>query len=108
MPRAATSVATQTRARPSRSDCSARERSAWESSPESATAEKPRSVRLACSRFTLARVAQNTMAMRGSSRRRMFTTARSISWGATRLARYSMSLCWLVVAPAATRSASRW
>ena len=43
MPRAATSVATQTRARPSRSACSARLRSVWDSSPDSATAAKPRS-----------------------------------------------------------------
>ena len=47
-PRAATSVATQTRARPSRSACSAWLRSVWLSSPESATTEKPRSLRLAC------------------------------------------------------------
>ena len=43
MPRAATSVATQTRARPSRSACSAWVRSFWVNSPDSATTEKPRS-----------------------------------------------------------------
>ena len=40
MPRAATSVATQTRARPSRIDCSALVRSDWLSSPDSATTGK--------------------------------------------------------------------
>ena len=42
MPRAATSVATQTCARPSRRACSAPLRSAWLSSPDKATAAKPR------------------------------------------------------------------
>ena len=62
MPRAATSVATSTRARPSRSACSAWLRSFWLCSPDSATALKPRSVRLEWSRRTLSRVAQNSMA----------------------------------------------
>ncbi len=48
MPRAATSVATQTRARPSRSACSAWVRSFWVNSPDSATTEKPRSSSVAC------------------------------------------------------------
>ena len=61
-PRAATSVATQTRARPSRRACSASVRSFWLSSPESATAEKPRSRRLPCRWRTASRVAQNTSA----------------------------------------------
>ena len=43
MPRAATSVATSTRARPSRSACSAWLRSFWLCSPDKATALKPRS-----------------------------------------------------------------
>ena len=42
MPRAATSVATQTRARPSRMACRAWVRSVCDSSPDSATTEKPR------------------------------------------------------------------
>ena len=51
-----------TRARPSRSACSAWLRSLWLCSPDSATALKPRSVRLECSRRTLSRVAQNSSA----------------------------------------------
>ena len=62
MPRAATSVATSTRARPSRSACSAWLRSFWLCSPDSATALKPRSVRLEWSRRTLSRVAQKSSA----------------------------------------------
>ena len=42
IPRAATSVATQTRARPSRIACNAWERSFWLSSPDRATTAKPR------------------------------------------------------------------
>ena len=63
MPRAATSVATQTRARPSRSACSAWLRSLWLSSPDSATTEKPRSSRFACRWRTALRVLQNTSAL---------------------------------------------
>ena len=48
MPRAATSVATQTRARPSRNACSAWVRSFWVNSPDSATTEKPRSSSAVC------------------------------------------------------------
>ena len=47
MPRAATSVATQTRARPSRMACREWVRSACDNSPESATTEKPRLARRA-------------------------------------------------------------
>ncbi len=63
MPRAATSVATQTRERPSRSDCSASVRSFWVNSPDSATTEKPRSSSAACRCLTASRVLQNTIAL---------------------------------------------
>ena len=63
MPRAATSVATQTRERPSRIDCSALVRSDCESSPDSDTTWKPRSPSWAARCFTASRVWQNTMAL---------------------------------------------
>ncbi len=66
MPRAATSVATQTRARPSRMACSAWVRSACDSSPDSATTEKPRFDSRVVMRLTMARVLQNTMALGAS------------------------------------------
>ena len=68
-PRAATSVATQTRARPSRSACSAWLRSRWLSSPDSATTEKPRSTRLAarCARRRGSRRTRARRAPRGSA-----------------------------------------
>ena len=81
-PRAATSVATQTRARPSRSACSAWVRSFWVSSPDSATAAKPRSTRLACRWRTASRVEQNTSAPGASKKRSRLTTACSRSFGA--------------------------
>ncbi len=62
MPRAATSVATQTRARPSRIAWSAWVRSVWLSSPDRATTAKPRFESRAVSRFTIARVLAKTMA----------------------------------------------
>ena len=67
------------RARPSRSDCRALLRSFWVSSPESATTEKPRSIRLACRCRTASRVWQNTMAPRLSEAH--VTTPCSTSWG---------------------------
>ena len=75
-----------TRARPSRSACSAWLRSFWLCSPDSATAWKPRSTRLAWSRRTLSRVAQNSIAVSASWRRSRLTTACSISAGATAIA----------------------
>ena len=66
MPRAATSVATQTRARPSRMACKAWVRSVWLSSPDSATTEKLRFDSRVVRRFTAMRVLQKTMAFRAS------------------------------------------
>ena len=66
MPRAATSVAIHTRARPSRRACSAWVRSCCESSPDRATTWKPRLPIRAIRWFTLTRVLQNTMAVRAS------------------------------------------
>ena len=62
MPRAATSVAMQTLARPSRIACSAWLRSFWLSSPDSATTEKLRLLKRAVRCLTAARVLQNTSA----------------------------------------------
>src|SRR3546814_8178872 len=67
MPRAATSVATHTRARRSRSACSAWLRSFWLCSPDSATAAKPRLTNRAWRRRTLSRVAQNSIAVSARS-----------------------------------------
>ena len=65
MPRAATSVATQTRARPSRNACSAWVRSFWVNSPDSATTEKPRSDKRRLQMpHRLARVAEHQRARR--------------------------------------------
>ena len=86
IPRAATSVATQTRARRSRSACSALLRSFWLCSPDSATAANPRSCNVACRRRTLSRVAQNRIAVSASCRRSRLTTADSMSAGATVIA----------------------
>ena len=62
-PRAATSVATQTRARPSRRACSAsRALASGSARPTAPRREKPRSRRLACRCRTASRVAQNTSA----------------------------------------------
>jgi hypothetical protein len=83
MPRAATSVATQMRARPSRRAWSAWLRSFWLCSPDSATAAKPRSSSVACSRRTLSRVAQNSMAVSASWKRSRLITAFSMSLGET-------------------------
>ncbi len=66
IPRAATSVATQTRARRSRSACKAWLRSDCECSPDSATTPKPRSCKVAWRRRTLSRVAQNRIAVSAS------------------------------------------
>ncbi len=66
MPRAATSVATHTRARPSRMACSAWLRSFWLSSPDSATTEKPRLENRVVNRLTASRVLQNTSALPAS------------------------------------------
>ena len=79
MPRAATSVATQTRARPSRSACSAWVRSLCVNSPDSATTEKPRSSSVACRCRTASRVLQNTSALGDSKKRSTLTTACSTS-----------------------------
>ena len=93
-PRAATSVATRTRARPSRSAFSARVRSACVSSPEIATTSKPRSPRLAAVCCTASRVARNTSALARLERRAARSRrACSRSRGATRCARYAMSAC---------------
>ena len=62
IPRAATSVAIQTCARPSRSACSALLRSAWDSSPEMATTENPRLLNRCVMRFTATRVSPKTIA----------------------------------------------
>ena len=107
-PRAATLVATHTRACPSRNACNARVRSFWVSSPDSATAVKPRSSRLACKCRTPSRVAQNTRAVGASKKRNTLTTACAASPGATRTARYSMSACAWLRTSVSIRTASRW
>ncbi len=66
IPRAATSVATQTRARPSRIACSALVRSCCESSPESATTLNPRLASRVVIRPTVARVLAKTIAFGAS------------------------------------------
>ena len=70
MPRAATSVATQIRARPSRIACRAWERSDWLSSPDSATTGRPRLEKRAARWAAEARVVQNTSARSASWKRR--------------------------------------
>ena len=66
IPRAATSVAIHTRARPSRKACSACVRSCWLNSPDSATTWNPRLPIRAIRWLTFARVLQNTSAVRAS------------------------------------------
>ena len=66
IPRAATSVATQTCARPSRIAWRAWVRSFWLSSPDRATTEKPRLFSRAVRWFTFARVPQKMMALGAS------------------------------------------
>ncbi|CTQ34782.1 hypothetical protein JAN5088_03578 [Jannaschia rubra] len=108
IPRAATSVATQTRARPSRIACSAWVRSAWLSSPDRATTGNPRFDRRVVRRFTMARVLQKTMALGDSWNRSTLMMAFSASRGPTLTAWYSMSACWRSPVTVATRAASRW
>ena len=108
MPRAATSVATQMRARPSRIACSALVRSAWLSSPDSATTEKPRLASRLARCLTASRVAQKTSAFCASKNSSELMMAFSRSDGATRMVRYSMSPCWSLSPAAVMRSASRW
>jgi hypothetical protein len=85
MPRAATSVAMQTRARPSRMACSAWVRSFWLSSPDSATTEKPRLLQAGRVRwFTASRVLQKTMAFCASWKRSTLMMAFSRSAGGRR------------------------
>ena len=83
MPRAATSVAMQTRARPSRSACNAWVRSCWDSSPDRATHLKPRFDMRASRWFTLARVLQKTMAVCASWMRSKLKIAGSRSRAVT-------------------------
>ncbi|MGY4425041.1 hypothetical protein ACVWY2_007490 [Bradyrhizobium sp. JR6.1] len=99
MPRAATSVATQTLDRPSRNACSAWVRSFWVISPDSEATENPRSSSAACKCLTASRVLQNTSALGASWKRSTLTTACSTSSAATRMARYSIS-AWPPSSPA--------
>ena len=66
MPRAATSVATHTLARPSRMACRAWLRSSWLSSPDRLTTAKPRLAKRAVRRATVARVLAKTIAVGAS------------------------------------------
>ena len=102
------SVATSTRARPSRSACSAWLRSFWLCSPDSATALKPRSTSELCSRRTFSRVAQNSKALSASCSRSRLTTACSMSAGRHRHRPIGDVAMAAVLADVEMRSASFW
>ncbi len=87
IPRAATSVATHTRACPWRRLSMARLRSFCPRSPEIATEENPRSVKIACNCRTASRVWQNTIAVCDSIRRSTLTIVPAISPWSVKMAR---------------------
>ena len=64
-PRAATSVATSSSVRPLRSRSTTRVRCSWSMPPCSASARRPRAVRVSVTASTSSRVRQNTIAARG-------------------------------------------
>ena len=100
MPRAATSVATQTCERPSRIDCSAFDRSDCAISPDSDTTEKPRLASRAVRWRTASRVWQNTSALVLSESSSALMMACSRSSRRTSISWYSMSACCSVDAVA--------